>query len=145
MFSTSKQLTDTDVTEPDSLPAVTAPSSAPAPVPDVLVSRPGRPTLGIYPEISRTKLANLLGCSKSWVTWMLRGQRRIPLRVAIPMAKAIGIGVEQLQRDWDRERRAGEAAQAEAVSAQAEKLAGAKKSKRQKSGKSGKRERKTTR
>lgn len=67
--------------------------------------RVGRPAEGLYPHISRTDLAATLGYGKSAISWMLRGRLRIDrLSVAIPMAAAVGVTVEQLQRDWQAER-----------------------------------------
>jgi len=102
----------------------------------VTPKRSGRPTEGLYPHVSRTQLARVLGYGKSAVSWMLRGRLRIDrLSVAIPLAQAVGISVEQLQRDWQEERERYEArdrvARAARAAAQATRKARGKGSERE--------------
>jgi plasmid maintenance system antidote protein VapI len=63
---------------------------------------PGVTAKGLYPEISRTKVARLLGCDPSTVTGYLAGRTKMPLERAIRFAKLAGIPVETLQRDLSR-------------------------------------------
>lgn len=61
--------------------------------------RQGRASTGLYPEISRGKLAELTGRHISTITGYLKGRTRMPLSTATIVATAIGVSVAQLNQD----------------------------------------------
>ena len=67
--------------------------------------RPGRATLGLYPEVSRTALAQATGYDISTVSGILRGRTKAKLRTALVLARMCGVTLEELDRDLERERR----------------------------------------
>jgi len=56
----------------------------------------GRETQGLYPEISRTKLAKLTGKSVSGITGILNGRHKPTLELAGMIAMAIGVTIDEL-------------------------------------------------
>jgi hypothetical protein len=59
----------------------------------------GRKSVGLYPTISRTLLSRVINRHVSTVTGILNGRTKIDLELALKMAQAIGIPVEQLSND----------------------------------------------
>ncbi len=93
--------------------SVVSQSTTPAPAPASLASRvarstdipgnrQGRKSTGLYPHISRTKLAELTGYHITTITGMLKGRTRVTLDLAVLMAREIGVTVEQLSRELAR-------------------------------------------
>ncbi len=75
-------------------------------------NRLGAKAKGAYPTVSRTKMAKLTGLHISTVTGILKGRQRPALRVALVMAKAIGVEIEELERElgkWQRKAKAEKA------------------------------------
>jgi transcriptional regulator with XRE-family HTH domain len=65
----------------------------------------GRPATGMYPMVSRAKLADLTGKDISTISQILRGRNRPKLEDAILIAKVVGVAPEGLLRDWQEQRR----------------------------------------
>lgn len=63
------------------------------------VNRVGRMAIGLYPEISRTKLARMIGCSTSKVSYILTGRFKCGLEMAMVLSKAAGVTVERLTEE----------------------------------------------
>lgn len=61
--------------------------------------RSGAEVTGIYPHVSRTKLAEAMGKHISTVSKYLNGGRKMSLGVAVELAGLIGVGVEELERE----------------------------------------------
>jgi plasmid maintenance system antidote protein VapI len=61
--------------------------------------RLGAQAKGLYPSVSRTKLAGVMGKHVSTITHWLVGRTRPGLEAALLMADYIGVSVEQLNRD----------------------------------------------
>lgn len=83
---------------------------------------------GAYPNVSRDKMAGVLGVHKSSVSNMLLGRTRPSLDIALRMAKEIGVEVEELQKElvkWQVKRKAAQVAKTAKVAkvSQAGKLA----------------------
>ena len=67
--------------------------------PNAPANRAGRDSEGLYPEVSRTKLAELTNRHISTITGYLKGRTRMPLATATIVAKAIGVSIDQLNED----------------------------------------------
>lgn len=92
---------------PDANPAVT-PSPIPVHIPvDRAVDSEnrviGRPALGLYPRVSRRKLAAATGLSIKTVSALLRG-RDCHVRVAVLVAGVLGVSVESLSAELEEYR-----------------------------------------
>jgi transcriptional regulator with XRE-family HTH domain len=61
--------------------------------------RAGREPAGLYPEISRTKLARACGSDCPTMVRVLNGSRRPSLELAAAVAKVVGVTVERLMED----------------------------------------------
>ena len=66
----------------------------------------GRTARGLYPKVSRTKLAQALGLAVSTVGGYLRGRTRTPLDAATVMAREIGVPIDRLSRQLTAVQRA---------------------------------------
>jgi len=65
--------------------------------PDV---RRGNPTVGLYPDVSRHKLAAKKGCSPAYLSRVLLGRHPVKgFTLMLKIATEIGIPPEQLERD----------------------------------------------
>lgn len=77
----------------------------------VAANRVGRRTIGIYPRVSRTKLAAELGKKTATVSRYFLGLKPMPLSVAVRVATMIGVSVGELNVELERvarrRRRAG--------------------------------------
>lgn len=60
------------------------------------VNRQGMAASGLYPHVSRTKLARALGMDVSTVSGYLAGRTPLRLRDALRVAELVGVGVEEL-------------------------------------------------
>jgi transcriptional regulator with XRE-family HTH domain len=60
------------------------------------VNRQGAASTGLYPQVSRTKLAKALGMDTSTVSGYLAGRTPLRLRDALRVAELVGVGVEEL-------------------------------------------------
>jgi hypothetical protein len=69
-------------------------------------NRVGRRISGLFPEISRTKLAAEMGMCVSAVTGYLQGRRKPGLLEAVKMADLIGVTVQELS--WQLARKQAE-------------------------------------
>ena len=67
--------------------------------------RSGREPIGLYPEMSRTKLAAITGKHITTITGILRGRTRCTLSLAMVIAQAVGLPVWVLNRDLERVQR----------------------------------------
>jgi len=65
----------------------------------------GMKSAGLYPEVSRTKLARNLGMSVSTVSCVLSGRQKPTLELAWKMAEAIGVTVDRLARELEGKQR----------------------------------------
>lgn len=65
----------------------------------VVQCRVGAPAVGLYPEVSRTKLAREMGKHVATVASYLIGRVRPSLDTALILARLIGIEVERLNKD----------------------------------------------
>ena len=70
-----------------------------------LVQRRGRPSTGLYPDVSRAELAELTGYHISSVAGILQGRSRVSLRGAVVMAQAVGVTVQQLSEDLAKQQK----------------------------------------
>ena len=61
--------------------------------------RVGRPITGLYPEVSRHKLAAVTKLSVSTISGYLSGKKRCPAEVGAILAKGLGITMDQLYAD----------------------------------------------
>ncbi len=66
----------------------------------------GRPVIGLYPQFSRTKIAEETGAHLSVIVAILRGRRRPYLDLALRMSAAMDIPIERLEKDLKRARAA---------------------------------------
>jgi transcriptional regulator with XRE-family HTH domain len=66
----------------------------------------GRTARGLYPKVSRTKLAQALGLAVSTVGGYLRGRTRTPLDAATIIAREIGVPIDRLSRQLTAVQRA---------------------------------------
>jgi len=64
---------------------------------------PGRPSHGLYPHISRTDLARTTGYHVSSIANILAGRTKVKLAQAVMIAKQVGISVEELSADLERQ------------------------------------------
>lgn len=62
-------------------------------------NRVGRAATGLYPDVSRTKIAEATGWHISTVAGILQGRVRAQLDWAVIMAKIVGVTPEQLNKD----------------------------------------------
>lgn len=69
-------------------------------------SAAGRPVIGLYPQFSRTRIAEETGAHLSVIVAVLRGRRRPYLDLAVKMAAAMDIPIERLEKDLKRARAA---------------------------------------
>ncbi len=58
--------------------------------------RIGRESDGLYPEVSRTKLAKLVGKSVGGITGVLNGRTKPTLELAGMIAMAVGVTIDEL-------------------------------------------------
>ena len=65
----------------------------------------GRKSLGLYPHLSRTLIAEALGVHKSSVSGYLKGRTQVPFKKAILLARLVGVTVGRLQGDLEGQRR----------------------------------------
>ena len=65
----------------------------------------GRPCKGVYPEVSRAKLASALGVHISHASGMLSGRTKVSVSVALRMAELIGVSVQELSDTLAREQK----------------------------------------
>ncbi len=75
-------------------------------------NRKGMEARGIYPDVSRTKLAQELGVHTATVSNYLGGRRKMPLGQAQEAARAMGVGLDEfvsalieVRQGWERERK----------------------------------------
>ena len=73
-------------------------------------NRVGKIPVGLYPNVSRKKLGQALGMSISNASGILMGKSRVKIDVAIRMARLIGVPIEKLNADLERQRKAYRAA-----------------------------------
>jgi DNA-binding XRE family transcriptional regulator len=67
-------------------------------------SQNGRQASGMYPQVSRTKLAEVTGRDVTTISQIMRGRIRPKFEVALAMARAVGVEPEQFEADWQRQR-----------------------------------------
>jgi DNA-binding XRE family transcriptional regulator len=63
----------------------------------------GRQASGMYPQVSRTKLARVTGKDITTISQILRGRHKPPFDTALKIAGAVGVSPEELCRDWERQ------------------------------------------
>ena len=61
-------------------------------------SRRGSEATGVYPEVSRQKLAALVGLHKSTITNIFQGRTKPDVALALRMAKEMRVEIEELER-----------------------------------------------
>ena len=61
--------------------------------------RPGRPSVGLYPEVDRGLLGGKVGTSKSAVSYILSGRFNPTFDVAVRIAGLLGITASQLNEE----------------------------------------------
>ena len=66
----------------------------------------GRPATGLYPEISRTLLAERTGRNIGTISYYFMGRAQMPFEDAMIIAPLIGVSVERLNEDLRKVRRA---------------------------------------
>lgn len=64
----------------------------------------GRRSKGLYPEVSRVRIAEETGLDRSTIAGILVGRTAAKLEVALVIARAAGVSMEQLQADLAKER-----------------------------------------
>lgn len=98
---------------PPTSPSTSTPPSPPSPYSRDLIpsNRSGRNSTGLYPNLSRTKLAEATGLHPSTIVGLLRGRRKIPLNLALKIAAEVGVSVERLNADWEEQQRKYKAAE----------------------------------
>jgi DNA-binding XRE family transcriptional regulator len=67
-------------------------------------SQNGRAASGMYPQVSRTKLAQACGKDVTTISQIMRGRIRPKFEVALAVARAVGVDPEQFEVDWQRQR-----------------------------------------
>lgn len=65
----------------------------------------GRAATGMYPMVSRTKLAQETGKDITTISQIMRGRIKPGFEVAIVISKLVGVGIEDFERDWKKQRK----------------------------------------
>ena len=65
----------------------------------------GRTIKGLWPDVSRTRLAKAVGKDISTVSKYLNGSVRMPLEIAVPFAEIIGVTGETLLAKLEKARK----------------------------------------
>lgn len=74
------------------IPSVLRPTGLPT-------NRTGRVVEGLYPDVSRTLLANHTGRHVSTITGILKGRTKCTLELAMVISRAIGVPMDKLNAD----------------------------------------------
>ncbi len=105
----SKSSEESGVSSGDmSTPAATTTNSRKSKVSRLTDGRPahryGKQAIGLYPEVSRTKLAEQLDKHISTVTGYFMGRTKMPSEVLIQASKLMGVGIEVLAKELAEQR-----------------------------------------
>ena len=65
----------------------------------------GQLVKGLWPHVSRTKLAHIVGKDVATISRYLNGSRQMPLEVAVPFAEIVGVTGEELLKELSRARK----------------------------------------
>ncbi len=65
-------------------------------------NRQGRRATGLYPDASRSKIAELVGRHVTTITHYFNGRTKMPLEVAVKLAPILGVSVERLTGDLSK-------------------------------------------
>ena len=66
-------------------------------------NRQGRRATGLYPDASRSKIAELTGKHVTTITHYFNGRTRMPLEVAVQVARLLGVSVDKLTSDLSKQ------------------------------------------
>jgi DNA-binding XRE family transcriptional regulator len=64
----------------------------------------GRQASGMYPQVSRTKLAEVTGKDITTISQIMRGRNRPKFDTALKIAHVVGVSPEEFCRHWQRQR-----------------------------------------